>query len=159
MAASAFQYINLRIKNLNNTKGILQLIILKSKSKVHLNIVKVKGKDIMNHREIANAFTNFLTDISPNPSKTIPNSSKQFKIFFKNSSLNSFLLKPTSEDEVHKPISQLNKGKVLGPSCPLSIPVIILKDNVNIFPECLKYAHGTLVNKKKTLPLLLTTAL
>ena len=50
-------------KNRNNTtliwKGIRQLITLKSKSKIHPNIVKVKGKDIMNPIEIANAFNNF----------------------------------------------------------------------------------------------------
>ena len=50
-------------KNRNNTtliwKGIRQLITLKSKSKIHPNIVKVKGKDIMNPIEIANALNNF----------------------------------------------------------------------------------------------------
>ena len=50
-------------KNRNNTtliwKGIRQLITLKSKSKIHPNIVKVKGKDIMNPTEIVNAFNNF----------------------------------------------------------------------------------------------------
>ena len=44
-------------KNCNNTpliwKGIRQLITLKSKSKIHPNIVKVKGKDITNPTEIA----------------------------------------------------------------------------------------------------------
>ena len=96
-------------------------------------------------------------------SKTILDSSKPFKNFLKNSSLNSFLLKATSEDEVHKLICQLNKGKALG---PLSIPVTILKDNVNIlstplsfiinrsfeqgvFPESLKTAQVTPVHKKE----------
>ena len=54
-------------KNRNNTtliwKGIWQVITLKSKSKVHPNIVKVKGKDITNLSEIANAFNNFFIDI------------------------------------------------------------------------------------------------
>ena len=51
-------------KNRNNTtliwKGIRQLIALKSKRKFHPNIVKVKGKDITNPTEIANAFNNVL---------------------------------------------------------------------------------------------------
>ena len=102
-------------------KGIWQLITLKSKSKAHPNIVKVKGKDITNPIEIANAFNNFFINIGPNLSKTILDSSKPFKNFLKDSSLNSFLLKATSEDEVHKLISQLNKAKALG---PLSILVI-----------------------------------
>ena len=116
--------------------------------------------------------TIFLINIGPNLSKTTLDSSKPFKNF-KNSSLNSFLLKVTSEDEVHKLISQLNKGKALG---SLSIPVTILKDNVNIlstplsfiinqlfepsvFPESLKTAQviSHQFTKKKTLPLLVTT--
>ena len=107
--------------------------------------------------------TIFFINIGPNLSKTILDSSKPFKNFLKNSSLNSFLLKATSEDEVHKLICQLNKGKALG---PLSIPVTILKDNVNIlstplsfiinrsfeqgvFPESLKTAQVTPVHKKE----------
>ena len=106
--------------------------------------------------------TIFLIIIGPNLSKTTLDSSKPFKNF-KNSSLNSFLLKVTSEDEVHKLISQLNKGKALG---SLSIPVTILKDNVNIlstplsfiinwsfvqgvFPESLKTVQVMLVHKKE----------
>ena len=166
------------IKNRKNTtliwKGIRQLITRKSKSKIHPNIVKKKkGKDITNAIEIANGFNNFFINIGPNLSKTILDSSKPFKNFLKNSSLNSFLLKATSEDEVHKLICQLNKGKALG---PLSIPVTILKDNVNIlstplsfiinqlfeqgvFPESLKTAQviSHQFTKKKTLPLLVTT--
>ena len=50
----------------------LALITLKSKSKVHPNIVNVKGKDITNTTDIANAFNNFFVDSVPNLSKTIP---------------------------------------------------------------------------------------
>ena len=109
--------------------------------------------------------TIFFINIGPNLLKTILDSSKPFKNFLKNSSLNSFLLKATSEFMyfIHKLISQLNKGKALG---PLSIPVTILKDNVNIlstplsfiinrsfeqgvFPESLKTAQVTPVHKKE----------
>ena len=93
-------------KNRNNTtliwKGIRQLITIKSKSKVRPNIAKVRGKDITNPTVIANAFNNFFINIGPSLSKTILDSSKPFENFLKNSSLNSFLLKATSEDEVHK---------------------------------------------------------
>ena len=71
----------------------------------------------------AKSFNNFFIDIGPYLSKTIFNSNKAFKNFLKSSSLNSFLLKPTRQDELHKFISQLYKGKALG---PLSIPVTIL---------------------------------
>ena len=73
------------------------------------------------------------------------------------------MLKATSEDEVHKLVFQLNRGKALG---PLSISVTILKDKVNIlstplsfiinrsfeqgvFPESLKTAQVTPVHKKE----------
>ena len=74
---------------------IRQLITLKSKSKVYPNIVKVKGKDIKNPTDIANAFNNL-----DNHVKIIPDSSKTFRNFLKNSLLNSLLLKRTSQDEV-----------------------------------------------------------
>ena len=123
----------------------------------------------MNPTEIANAFNNFCINIGPNLSKTILESSKSFKNFLKNTSLNSFLPKATSQDEVHKFISQLNKGKALG-------PLNILKDNVNIlstrpsfiitrsfkqgvFPESLKTDKSCQFTKRKTLSLLVTTAL
>ena len=79
-----------------------QLITLKSKNRTCPNIVKVKGNYITNPTEIANAFNNFFINIGPNLTKTILDSSKPFKNFLKNRSLNSFLLKATSEDEVHK---------------------------------------------------------
>ena len=79
-----------------------QLITLKSKNRICPNIVKVKGNYITNPTEIANAFNNFFINIGPNLTKTILDSSKPFKNFLKNRSLNSFLLKATSEDEVHK---------------------------------------------------------
>ena len=59
------EYIKLFLdKYRNNTsliwKGIWQLVTLKSKSKVHPNMVKVKDKDTTNPTEIANAFNNFV---------------------------------------------------------------------------------------------------
>ena len=48
------------------------------------------------------------------------------------------MLKPNSEDEVHKIISQLTEGKALG---PLNIPVTILKDNVNILSTPLSFVR------------------
>ena len=80
--------------------------------------------------------TIFFINIGPNLSKIILDSSKPFKNFLKNSLLNPFLLISTSEDEVHKLISHLYKGKALG---TLSIPVTILKDDVNIFSTPLSF--------------------
>ena len=128
----------------------------------------MKGKDITNPADIANAFNNFFVEIAPNMSKTIPDSTKPFRNFLKNSSFNSFLLRPTTGGEVHKLISQSNIRKALG---LLSIPVTIFKVNVNvsskslsfiinrsfkqgIFPESLKTAQVTPVHKKEdTLPI------
>ena len=97
-----FQYVNLRMntsihffkKNCNNTtliwKRIRQLLTPKSKSKIHPNTVKVKDRDIVNTVDIAiaNVFKIFFIDFGPNLSKTIYGSSKPFKNFLNNSSLN-----------------------------------------------------------------------
>ena len=56
-------------------------------------------------------------------------SKKKFKFFLNNSSLNSFLRKPVTHDEVRKLISQLINRKAVGPK---SIPVTILKDNIDV---------------------------
>ena len=153
-------------KNKNNTsliwKGIRQLITSKHKSKRQPSIITVKGKDLANPKNITNAFNNFFTNIGPSLSKTIPQSKKNFKNFLNNSSLNSFVLKPVTHDEVRKLISQLNNRKALGPT---SIPVTILKDNIDvlvrpltfilnqsfeqgIFPEILKIVQVPPIHKK-----------
>ena len=67
-------------KNKNDTsliwKGIRQPITLKHKSKRQPSIITVKGKDITNPENIANAFNNFFTNIGPSLSKTILQSKK-----------------------------------------------------------------------------------
>ena len=81
-------------------KGIQQLIRLKHESKRQPSVITVKGKDVTNPKNIANAFNNFFTNIGPSLSKTIPQSKKNFKNFLNNSSLNLFVLKPVTHDEV-----------------------------------------------------------
>ena len=154
-------------KNKNDTsliwKGMQQLIMLKHESKRQPSIITVKGKDVTNPKNIANAFNNIFTNIGPSLSKTIPQSKKNFKNFLNNSQLNLFVLTPVTHDEVRKLISQLNNRKALGPT---SIPVTILKDNIDvlvtplnlilnqsfeqdIFPEILKIAQGSPIHKKE----------
>ena len=149
------------------SKGIRQLITLKHKSKRQPSIITLKAKDVTNPKNIANAFNNFLTNIGPSLSKTIPQSKMNFKNFLKNSTLNSFVLKPVTHNEVRKLISQLGST---------SIPVTILRDAIDflvrpltlilnqsfeqgIFPEILKIAQVSPIIKKKTLSLLATTTL
>ena len=81
-------------------KGIQQLITLKHESKRQPSIITVKGKDVTNPKNIANAFNNFFTNIGPSLSKTIPQSKENFKNFLNNSSLNLFVLMPVTHDEV-----------------------------------------------------------
>ena len=154
-------------KNKNDTslirKGVRQLIILKHKSKRQPSIITVKGKDVTNPKNIANAFNNFFINIDPSLSKTIPQSTRNFKSFLNNSLLNLFVLRPVTHDEVRKLISQLNNRKALGPT---SISVTILKGNINvlvrplnlilnqsfeqgIFPEVLKLPQVSLIHKKE----------
>ena len=72
-------------KNKNDTsliwKGVRQLITLKHKNKRQPRIITVKGKDVTNPKNIANAFNNFFTNIGPSLSKTILQSKKNFTSF------------------------------------------------------------------------------
>ena len=127
-------------KNKNDTsliwKRIRHFIALKHKSKKQPSIIAVKGKDVTNPKNITNAFNNFFINIGPSLAKTIPQSNKNFKNFLNNSSLNSFVLKPVTHDEVRKRISQLNNRKALGLT---SIPVTILKDNIDVLVRPLTF--------------------
>ena len=144
-------------------KGVRQLIMLKHKSKRQPSIITVKGKDVTNTKNIANAFNNFFINIDPSLSKTIPQSTRNFKSFLNNSLLNLFVLKPVTHDEVRKLISQLNNRKALGPT---STSVTILRDNIDvlvgplnlilnqsfvqgIFPEVLKLPQVSWIHKKE----------
>ena len=109
---------------------------LKHKSKIQPSIINVKDKNVTNPKNIANAFNNFFTNIGPSLSKTIPQSKKNFKNFLNNSSLNLFVLKPVTHDDVRKLISQLNNQKALGPT---SILVKILKDNIDVLVRPLTF--------------------
>ena len=108
---------------------------LKHKSKIQPSIIIVKDKNVTNPKNIANAFNNFFTNIGPSLSKTIFQS-KNFKNLLNNSSLNSFVLKLVTHDEVRKLISQLNNRKALGPTS---------RKTAGKFIE--KY-HYTVTNKK-----------
>ena len=144
-------------------KGNQHLIKLKNKIKTQPSIITVKSKGVTNPKNIFNAFNNFFTNIGPSLSKTISQSKKNFKSFLNNSSLNSFVLKPVIHDELGKLISQLNNRKVPGPT---SIPVTILKDNIDvlvrplililnqsfkqgIFPEILKIVQVSPIHEKE----------
>ena len=81
-------------------KGIRQLITLKYKNKRQPSIITVKGNDVTNPKNIANAFNNFFTNIVPSSSKTICKSKQKFKNFLNNSLLNLCVLKPVTHDEV-----------------------------------------------------------
>ena len=59
-------------------KGARQLITLKHKSKRQPSTINVKGKDVTNPKNIANAFNIFFTNIGPCLSKAIPQSHKEF---------------------------------------------------------------------------------
>ena len=52
--------------------------------------------------------TIFVVNTGPSLSKTIPQFKKNLKNFLNNSSLNSFVLEPVTQDEIRKLISQLN---------------------------------------------------
>ena len=92
----------MKLKNLK--KIISKLITLKYKCKRQSSIITVKGKDVTNPKNIADTFNNIFIKIGP---KTVPKSKQKFKKFFNNFLLNLFVLKPVTQDEVRKAMSQL----------------------------------------------------
>ena len=61
-------------------KGIQHLATLKYKSKRQPNIITVKGKNVTNSKNIANAFNNCFANIGPSLPKVIPKSKKQITV-------------------------------------------------------------------------------
>ena len=66
-----------------NVERNLSAYYTKTQKESSSNILKRKDKDITNTTDSGNAFNNFLIDIGPTLSKTIPDSSKLFRIFSK----------------------------------------------------------------------------
>ena len=148
-------YFNENKNNISNLwKGIKSLITIKSKTSSSCMTLSNGTTQISDPIEVAKIFNNFFVDIGPKLAKTISNSKCLFSNFLKNSSLNSFYLKPTDEDEISKIISSLNNNKSLG---PCSVPDFILKDNINIISKPI----SALINQsfqQGILPELLKTA-
>ena len=102
---------------------IRQLITLKYKSKRQLSIINVKRKNVPNPKNITNAFNNIFT----NTGHSLSNLAIVSLNLERNSKI--FIITPRTHDEVQKFTSQLNNQKALGPT---SIPVTIIKDNINV---------------------------
>ena len=101
--------------------------MLKCKDTRQHNILTIKGKDATNPRDIANTFNKLFINIRPSLSKTTPS-------FAENRSQNSFAVKPTTPYKIQKLISHLRNSKAL---CPISIPVTIFKNNLDILSRSL----------------------
>ena len=118
------------IKNLNNIKstwkGIKDIINVNSNHNDHINQIKHNGNLIDDDEKIANTFNNFFTKIGPQLDKDIPQHLRPngHKYYLKNRVPNSFLISPTTPDEIINLIDALDESKSPGP-CP--IPIRLLK--------------------------------
>ena len=110
-------------------QGIKSIIKLKNKSISSPSCIKIDKNKITDFQNITDIFNDYFTNIGPSIASKIPKTSKKVSDFLKNRATNSVFFNPTTKNEIIKVISNLNKGKALGPN---SIPVDILKYNAEI---------------------------
>ena len=105
-------------------KGIRQLVNIKNLSTSNITQVNLNGTSLNDHKQIANAFNNFLVNVGPNTGKSIPIYFKNPTSYLKNRIILDYIIAHTTEDEILKIILSLDESKSTGPS---SIPVRLLK--------------------------------
>ena len=146
----------------NIWKGIRSIISYKSQnSKKTLSLYQNKSL-VSDPSEIVQIFNEYFVSVGPKLASKIATGKKTFSSYLENAMLNSVYLKPTTEEEISKIISNLNVKKATGPN---SVPIFVLKDNKNIlsspisqlinqsfdegmFPDLCKIAEVIPVHKK-----------
>ena len=110
--------------NVNNLKGIKNLISLKTVSYSSPSSIYYDNKTVTSPFEIANVFNNYFSNIALDIQSSIKYSAKEFHEFLPPLSIKSFFLSPTDKNEIISIISALDSQKASGPN---SIPIKILK--------------------------------
>ena len=117
-------------------EGIKQLGSFKSMKDNHPKTIDLNGQILNDSQSISNAFNNFFINVGPNIANKIPSTPDTFEKYMESRLLQSFYLKPTDSNEVVKIVSSMNSNKPTGPH---SIPVRILKDNIDLLAPPLAY--------------------
>ena len=78
--------------------------------------------ELIEARDIANAFNNFFVNVGSNIASSIPASSTSPELYLPERQINSLLLSPITSKEISDEICKLNISKASG---PYSIPTIL----------------------------------
>ena len=105
--------------------GISEVICPKNKKKLNSPTSRIdEGKPITNPKNIAEHFNKFFIEIGTNIQNKISPTKKYYTDYLLNPSKETFLITPTTDEEISHIISGLNIRKSTGPN---SIPTKVMK--------------------------------
>ena len=114
-------------------KGIRSIVKINQHPRKDIKIIDDNGRNVSNPTKIANHFNEFFVNIGTNIDDKIPQSKNHYSDFLKDISYNeSFILSPTTTEEISDLISSLDSHKSLGPN---SLPTFILQSSNLFFAE------------------------
>ena len=142
--------------------GIKSIISINRNKFYNISHLTQKGKCIDNPKDVAQAFNNYFTNIAANIDSEIPRTRKSPLDYLGEKCEQTFFLSPTDSVEVQSIISELKKGKSVGPfsipctflkmlNQPISPLLVILINEsflTGIFPDKLKIAKVIAIHKK-----------
>ena len=127
-------YIEYFTEHKNNMKmlwsGIRSIINAKNNRLNNISQIVQNGKVIKNPQDIAQAFNQYFVNIAQNIDKEIPRTRKRPSDFLGARTSESFFISPTDSSEINSIISQLHKGKSVGPYSILINLMKILSPNI-----------------------------
>ena len=101
---------------------------------MHLSVLQIKDSIVTDSKVIANEFNNFFNSIASNIDSKIIQTKTNFQDTLKNPNGNSFIIYPTTKEDIENNIKLLNNHKTTGPK---SIPTQTLKQFKKTLPESL----------------------
>ena len=142
------------INDLKNTwKGIKRIISLKdSTSTVPFTIIE-DNVSLTNPKDIADAFSNYFSNVATGIKSSIKYSRIKFFDFFPQININFFFINPTDETEIKNFILSLDPLKSVGPNSILTkILKLVCKDILTQFAEFfnLSFSEGVFPSILKT---------
>ena len=135
-------------------EGIRQLVNINKKKSMSIKLINENNKPITDHKEMANVFNNFYSNLGSSIEQKIPKSQKSFSSYLNTPINSTFNATLCEETEIAAIISNFGLKKASGPN---SFPTNILKE----FSAQLIYPLKLIVNKsltEGTFPTLLKTA-
>ena len=138
----------------NTWKGIKTLINSTNSTYRKVSALDIGNRVTTDPLEMANSFNDFFTKIGPELENKLPNVQRlrNPSLYLKNRVTNSFLISPTSTDEIENLIKDLDDSKSTG---PCSIPTKILKSFSSIISPVLSdicnlsFREGVFPDKNK----------